>query len=240
MEIVSLTTSDLECTGTDNGRQEVMQIIQMPSREEEQVELDTAATTNWSKQATLDLISLHQQHDHYFQSSEYKKRAVWEMISKKMKQKGFNYASVQVENKWKSLTKAYRDVVNHNLKNGHIVTRTCAFFKELSEVYHYIPECAQTPSMQQSVVQIRGGKRNSEDFTDTDTNLQKKKKFLNLNCSETQSSSDIQSFSSVLKTFNEERRKQDKIKMDKLEKMHREKMEMFSSFLKVFKDSLSK
>lgn len=53
------------------------------------------------------------------------------MIVAGLKRQGFDYTLAQVENKWKSLTKKYRDAVDHNTKHGHICARRFAQVTEI-------------------------------------------------------------------------------------------------------------
>ncbi|XP_050415605.1 uncharacterized protein LOC126829643 isoform X2 [Patella vulgata] len=223
--------------------QNVVHILELPidHGKKDPYTSSNSLTISWTKQAILDLISLHQEHDDFFHSSEYKKKSVWEMIARRLRELGYSYSWVQVENKWKSLTKTYRDVVNYNHKNAQMIPRTCPFYKELSEAYEYTPATSTNISsasnaVTPTIIQIKTIKRDANFLSDCDKcEPDRKKKYIN-----NQAKTDLQELSSIIKSFNEERKRQDKAKLDRLEKMHREKMDMFSSFLKVFQDSLKK
>ena len=47
------------------------------------------------------------------------KKAMWQDISRKINEKGYAYNSEQVSGRWKSLTRAYKNVKDHNKKSGN-------------------------------------------------------------------------------------------------------------------------
>lgn len=96
------------------------------------------STKQWSKDAVLKLIELHTENDHLFSKVGYKKKSIWEKISASMKGFGYNFTGLQCEQKWKNITKNYRDTIDHNSKSGND-KKECPFFKELNEVYGFRP-----------------------------------------------------------------------------------------------------
>lgn len=97
---------------------------------------DIITVKHWTKDGVLNLIRLHEEHDHLFSKGGVKKKSVWERISRKLSDLGYTFSPLQCEQKWKNLTKQYRDVVDHNAKSGNDV-KECPFFTELNEVYGY-------------------------------------------------------------------------------------------------------
>lgn len=86
----------------------------------------------------MKLIELHTENDHLFSKVGYKKKSIWEKISASMKGFGYNFTGLQCEQKWKNITKNYRDTIDHNSKSGND-KKECPFFKELNEVYGFRP-----------------------------------------------------------------------------------------------------
>ena len=92
---------------------------------------------SWSREATLQLISLYEEMKELFQNVNYKKKQVWEMMQSG--KSGSSPRAEQREGKWKALNTLYfRKCEDHNNKTGND-RRECPFYKELSEFYGYRP-----------------------------------------------------------------------------------------------------
>ena len=76
-----------------------------------------------------------------------------------MNKKGFPFTFSQCEQKWKNLTKAYRDCVDHNSKSGND-RKECPFFKALEDCYGYRPNVKPLFTL---------GTRKEDDTESTDT-----------------------------------------------------------------------
>ncbi|XP_062599738.1 uncharacterized protein LOC134261314, partial [Saccostrea cucullata] len=98
----------------------------------------TSSSSAWSKIATSHLIELHTLHSAKFTKPSMKKKDVWKIICSEICNKGFSFTVNQCEQKWKNLTKAYRDCIDHNSKSGND-RKECPFYKELQECYGYKP-----------------------------------------------------------------------------------------------------
>lgn len=69
---------------------------------------------------------------------------VWEIIAAKLRLDPANtvhYRWNHVENKWKNMTKKYRDCVDSNRRHG--TSMKCRFFDEIAAIYDYNPDEAQ-------------------------------------------------------------------------------------------------
>lgn len=66
------------------------------------------------------------------------KKDVWQKTSNEMELQSFQFSWQQCEQKWKNLTKTYRDTIDHNRKSGND-RKECAYFKELQDCYGYRP-----------------------------------------------------------------------------------------------------
>lgn len=90
----------------------------------------------WKTLQVKTLIELRTSNETKFNKPFGKKKAIWQDIAKEINGLGNNFTAVQVEQKWKNLTKIFRDTVDHNSKSGND-HRECPFFKELEEAYGY-------------------------------------------------------------------------------------------------------
>jgi hypothetical protein len=66
------------------------------------------------------------------------KKDVWQKTSNEMELQSFQFSWQQCEQKWKNLTKTYRDTIDHNRMSGND-RKECAYFKELQDCYGYRP-----------------------------------------------------------------------------------------------------
>lgn len=234
---------------------------------------------------------------------------VWELIAAKMRQSRKDSPQFRwnhVENKWKNMTKKYRDFVDMNRRNG--TNFKCRFHDEIAAIYNYNPDEDQktaaeglralksgpqvgnsgivlngkcdpgtltagnmTVSTDSGVVVTKVEKLSPEDSVlgngsgDTPSSeplLVKKKKYARLDPphgsasqvmpkpvlplpQQSQANSSVNGatnenptdVASLLKQLREDRARLDKARMDRLEAMHREKMNMFGKFLDILKQS---
>jgi len=228
---------------------------------------------------------------------------VWELIAAKMRQGRKDSPQFRwnhVENKWKNMTKKYRDFVDMNRRNG--TNFKCRFHDEIAAIYNYNPDEDQKTAAEglralksgphvgngsialngyydpvstgnvstNSVVtkveklspeeDVLGG--GSGDTPDSEPLLVKKKKYARLDPQHGPASQvtpkavlpppphlqastsvngvgneDPMDIASLLKQMREDRARLDKARMDRLEAMHREKMNMFGKFLDILKQS---
>ncbi|CAI9718913.1 Hypothetical predicted protein [Octopus vulgaris] len=96
---------------------------------------------HWEREDVLMLIRLHSEKEPIFNKPGIKKKDVWAMIADEFQAKGFNVTSGQCEQKWKNITKNYRDTVDHNYFSN--IHKTCPYFKELAAIYPYDPKDKQ-------------------------------------------------------------------------------------------------
>lgn len=126
---------------------------QMITCKERRVQL---GSFHWERNDVLTLIRLRSEKEPMFNKFGVRKKDVWAMIAEEFQAKGFDVTSGQCEQKWKNITKNYRDTVDYSyFSNNH---RECPFFKELAAVYPYDPK--EKHSNQQSGInmsQLSGG-----------------------------------------------------------------------------------
>ena len=214
------------------------------------------------------MIDLHTSHRSLFSDAHYKKKTVWEMVAGQMRERGCQYTWNQVESKWKSMTKKFRDTVDHNEKYGHVVMHTCSYFNELAAVYKYKPDVVKmtldADLNRCGSAAIAGGnhiatKRSIDEVQTVDTEseveggvLRKKKKYQcngsarytknsgNLETSGDQCLEQTPELFRFLRSLHDDRKCHDAANMAKIENMHKEKMAIFRSFLDVFREFVSK
>lgn len=95
----------------------------------------------WTKPAVLKLIALHQDHEADFRKPSLKKKTIWSIIASDINKEtelNGSYSATQCEQKWKNITKVYRDTVDHNMKSGN-EPKECPYFHELQDCYGYRP-----------------------------------------------------------------------------------------------------
>ncbi|KAL8588665.1 hypothetical protein ACOMHN_001982 [Nucella lapillus] len=108
-------------------------------------QLGEGESVTWDKACTLRLIQLYKEHQVYLTDPHYKKKSVWELMASKLRQSVTDSPPFRwnhVENKWKNMTKKFRDCVNVNRRVGSSsssVTK-CNFFDEIAAIYNYNPE----------------------------------------------------------------------------------------------------
>lgn len=106
-----------------------------------------------------------------------KKKEVWKIISSEMNKMGFHFTPSQCDQKWKNLTKSYRDCVDHNSKSGND-RKECPFYKELEDCYGYRPNVNPvfTLGIEGTDIEESATGSTSTSSSDCDVAPQKKKK----------------------------------------------------------------
>ena len=100
----------------------------------------TAERFNWPQSLVKGFIEIYEKHKWKFSSVDFKARRVWETMARELSESGLPECKKVdwkiCSNKWKSLTSAYRKMVDHNASTGRDA-KHCPFEEELSEVYGY-------------------------------------------------------------------------------------------------------
>jgi hypothetical protein len=90
----------------------------------------------WKVAEVRKIIDLHAVNEEKFTKQGCKKNIIWQSIAVEINKMGNSFTSLQCEQKWKNLTKAFRDTVDHNSKSGN-EKKECPYFKELEESYGF-------------------------------------------------------------------------------------------------------
>ncbi|XP_011640638.1 trihelix transcription factor GT-2-like [Pogonomyrmex barbatus] len=89
---------------------------------------------SWTDTNTKLFLSLYKENIDLFVQRKIKtKKILWQKISEKMKIQGYNVSAIQVENKYKSLERSYKNVITHNKKSGRN-RLNCPYETELAEL----------------------------------------------------------------------------------------------------------
>ncbi|XP_060563242.1 uncharacterized protein LOC132722723 [Ruditapes philippinarum] len=102
-------------------------------KSEEIMKDDNKGEVRWQPQATQLLVSMRIENDVKFHMQK-THSTLWDEISAVLKEKGYIFTGKQCSNKWKSLKRDYRAVVDHNSKTGSD-KKTCKFFDDFNQLY---------------------------------------------------------------------------------------------------------
>ncbi|KAK7469592.1 hypothetical protein BaRGS_00036382 [Batillaria attramentaria] len=215
----------------------------------------------WSRDLTLRLIELYREYQDLFSDSQYKKKSVWELIAKQLANEPelrgkVPYTSTQVSNRWKNLTKMYRDCVDARYTLGGVAAK-CQYFEQIASVYSYTPSDAVTakipiavassgkPTVSRTVryvpiapkrpAEVKGVVNSSLTADGTGECSDPKRRKCAHSLQKTGEATLVDVICAVSK-LNEDKKKQDKTTMEKLENMQRERMDMFRQFLDILKE----
>ncbi|KAK1174864.1 hypothetical protein AOXY_G2457 [Acipenser oxyrinchus oxyrinchus] len=206
-------------------------------------EAETGVTT-WSREMVLTLINLHTRYEHKLISQKHKKKEVWaEITSELIKICKVSVTVQQTEQKWKNITKKYRDTVAHNSVFGNSL-RTCSFYKELSEVYRFKPN-AEMVSIATKACDVKKRKLEKSSGiparrvvgsdTTEDSHVSNVKKLKEAHAKNSSKKEQRSAIVALVKQLQEDLKSEHQQAMDTLKKMHDEKMALMSSFLDVLK-----
>ena len=152
----------------------------------------------------------------------------------------------QCEGKWKALTLAFRKCEDHNSKTGND-RRECPFYKELSEVYGYRPNVRPYATASSSGQGVRSQTMKTRKMTRTVAKpqtsatqtqqgpVQPLRKRPRRNGVSRESETKVIVFRGW-RIMREEKRKEQEDQRERADQHHREKMELLSGLLNVFKN----
>jgi hypothetical protein len=88
----------------------------------------------WCDSATSLMLKHYREKQVKFNNPHVKKKVVWREIAEIMQQNGFAFDADRCERKFLNLKTSYRNTIQHNCMTGNL-SRTCAFFAELHEIF---------------------------------------------------------------------------------------------------------
>jgi hypothetical protein len=226
-----------------------------PSRTESPVPMDPGFT--WTQSATKLFIQLRGDASDDFADPKTKKKQSWNKLVQKMSQHGYVCTIAQVENKWKNLTKKFRDITDHNSISGNS-RKSCPYFDEMSEYYGYRPNVNPKVTSETVDVQVPGCSKDNicTPVIATPKGNSKKRKRTVTASSTSSIEAEIevptptrwgskgkrhrlsqgQEMVKVVKEIHMEQQKAETSRQELAHKMHKEKMDKLQQFIDVIKN----
>ncbi|ORX75784.1 hypothetical protein K493DRAFT_110675 [Basidiobolus meristosporus CBS 931.73] len=87
---------------------------------------------NWRHDETKYLIKLYGEHREYFESMK-RNATVWERLHRRMLEAGFNRSAEQCRNRWKTLERKYKEILQHNSQPGS-AKKTDDYFEDMNAI----------------------------------------------------------------------------------------------------------
>lgn len=123
---IDFTCETLECTV---GEKKFLIRIHSneANKENNNLDLNINKTFTWTDSSTKLFIELYKEKRQLLTNRKIKtKKLLWQTISENMKMNGFNVTVIQAENKWKSLERAYKNMITNNKQTGR-GRMTCSY-----------------------------------------------------------------------------------------------------------------
>lgn len=176
----------------------------------------------WSRQAILLLINFYKDHQKLFLDMSIKNEKVWNLISEKLSEEGFNYTKSQVENKFKYLRARYtKKKDNMGDKQSGKSPVSFEYFEEFDEIFGKRPNI--TPTAAASSIQGCSFNVISED---NENAFEPEKKKTRLE----------KQISHLHQFFDKQNQKKEKAR----EKRHNEKQALMERSINVYHDMMEK
>lgn len=139
-----------------------------PAREER-------AQPQWSPQETREFIAIRAELERDFTASK-RNKTLWEVVSSKMRERGFRRSPEQCKCKWKNLVNRYKGKETSDPEHG----RQCPFFEELHAVFtqrahnmqRLLLESETRSAQTKKGVKRSSGDRSSEELSEDDDDVE--------------------------------------------------------------------
>lgn len=112
--------------------QQQQMILGESSGEDHEVKAPKKRAETWVQEETRSLISFRREVDNFFNTSKSNKH-LWEQISTKMRDKGFDRSPTMCTDKWRNLLKEFKKV-KHQFKGSSSGSAKMLYYKELEEL----------------------------------------------------------------------------------------------------------
>lgn len=96
----------------------------------------------WVQDETRSLIGLRREMDSLFNTSKSNKH-LWEQISAKMREKGFDRSPTMCTDKWRNLLKEFKKAKHHDRGGGSGSGGKMSCYKEIDEILRERSKCGQ-------------------------------------------------------------------------------------------------
>nr|DAD34324.1 TPA_asm: hypothetical protein HUJ06_004964 [Nelumbo nucifera] len=111
-------------------QQQPQMILAESSGEDHEVKAPKKRAETWVQEETRSLISLRREMDSLFNTSKSNKH-LWEQISAKMREKGFDRSPTMCTDKWRNLLKEFKKAKHQERGSG---SAKMSYYKELEEL----------------------------------------------------------------------------------------------------------
>ncbi|KAK7309480.1 hypothetical protein RJT34_06236 [Clitoria ternatea] len=133
------------------------------------------AQPQWSQQETREFIAIRAELERDFTASK-RNKTLWEVVSSKMRERGFRRSPEQCKCKWKNLVNRYKGKETSDPEHG----RQCPFFEELHAVFtqrahnmqRLLLESETRSAQTKKGVKRSSGDRSSEELSEDDDELE--------------------------------------------------------------------
>ena len=107
----------------------------------------------WTENATKYLLEIYREQSALIGKGKGTKKKMYQEISTSLKKQGYNFTWGQVQGRLKTLITNFKKTKDHNNKSGN-ERKTCAFYKELEELYDGNPTfCGPVNTRETSIFQ---------------------------------------------------------------------------------------
>ncbi|KAI4314582.1 hypothetical protein L6164_027472 [Bauhinia variegata] len=129
----------------------------------------------WSQQETREFIAIRAELERDFTASK-RNKTLWEVVSAKMRERGFRRSPEQCKCKWKNLVNRYKGKETSDPEHG----RQCPFFEELHAVFtqraqnmqRLLLESENRSTLTKKGVKRPSGDRSSEELSEDDDEVE--------------------------------------------------------------------
>lgn len=118
--------------GLSPQQQQQQMILAESSGEDHEMKAPKKRAETWVQEETRNLISFRREVDGLFNTSKSNKH-LWEQISAKMREKGFDRSPTMCTDKWRNLLKEFKKA-KHQDRSSSSGSAKMAYYKELEEL----------------------------------------------------------------------------------------------------------
>lgn len=111
-------------------QQQQQMLLGDSSGEDHEVKAPKKRAETWVQDETRSLIALRREMDGLFNTSKSNKH-LWEQISAKMREKGFDRSPTMCTDKWRNLLKEFKKAKHHDRGSG---SAKMSYYKEIEEI----------------------------------------------------------------------------------------------------------
>lgn len=210
----------------------------------------------------LDYKGKIMSHSHVHPALSSSNLQIWEMIATKLTNEsettnGMVYTSSHVGNRWKNLTKLYRDCfeANRNMNKSASTFHKCQFFDEIASVYNYEGQDSIDSTSKSKITSGTTSHSNKEILVVPTKSTLKRINYVHIapkqstECTGSSSvskdmplakkvKSSAEDVLTAIRHLSDDHKVQENMFLARLEKMHDEKMDIFQQYFEIVKQHL--